>query len=306
MGAAARAMTRSAAFVDRWALRVRALSKPLVSRLGERISPVYRGRIARAQVLIVWFPKTGGTWSRLLLHTALCRHFGITGVEPLDFDSLTDMEPRIPRIRAFHEDEPHWKRPDQLQTSKEKYKNKKVILLARDPRDAIVSHYFQMTKRFRVIDPSMPMGKFVWRESGSLKTWIRYYNIWAENRHVLRDLALVRYEDVHADPAGSLRTMLAFLGVDGVGEEIIAEAVAYNDIGKLRERETAGAHSHRQLRPGIAGDPDSFKARRGKLGGYVDYLTPDEIAAIDAMVKEQLDPWYGYPFRAPTRADISK
>lgn len=289
-------MASDAPLKDRMALRFRAFRKPFVSWLGETISPVYRGKIRRAEVLICWFPKTGGTWSRLLLHTALCKHFGVTGVEPLDFDTLSDRDARIPRIRAFHEDEPHWKRPDQLRTSKAKYKDKKVILLGRDPRDALVSHYFQMTKRFRVVDPATPIGEFLERESGSLKTWIRYHNIWAENRNAPKALLLVRYEDVHADPAAALRRMLDFIGVTGVSDEIIAESVAYNDIGELRKRETAGKHDHRQLRPGIAGDPDSFKARRGKLGGYVDYLSPEQIASINALVTRELDPWYGYPW----------
>lgn len=289
-------MPEEASLKDRLALRFRAFRKPFVSWLGETISPVYRGKVRRADVLIVWFPKTGGTWSRLLLHTALCQHFGVTGVEPLDFDSLADRDPRIPRIRAFHEDEPHWKRPDQLKTSKAKYRDKKVILLGRDPRDAIVSHYFQMTKRFRVIPETTPIGEFIWQESGSLKTWIRYHNIWAQNRTVPKDLMLVRYEDVHKDPAEALRKMLAFIGVTGVSEDIIAESVAYNDINALRARETAGKHDHRQLRPGIAGDPASFKARRGKVRGYVDYLSSEEIASINALVQRELDPWYGYPW----------
>ncbi len=281
---------------DSAALRWRALYKPVKSYLGETLSPVYRNRYGRADVLIVWFPKTGGTWTRLLLHRAMARHFGIEGVGPLNFEGLYQADHRVPRIHAFHEDEPHWKRPDQLATDKSKYRDKKVILLARDPRDAMVSHYFQMTKRFRVVDPEMTIGEFLEMPSGSLRTWIRYYNIWARNREVPRDLHLIRYEDVHADPAAALRQVLEFVGVDDVDDAIIDESVAHNDIGRTREREKAGAYQHRQLTPGIEGDPDSFKARRGKAGGYVDYLSPEEIQRVDELVRAELDPWYGYPW----------
>jgi hypothetical protein len=36
------------------------------------------------------------------------------------------------------------------------------------------------------------------------------------------------------------------------------------------------------LRTSSAADPESFKVRRGKVGGFRDYLAPDDIAYIDA------------------------
>jgi hypothetical protein len=38
-------------------------------------------------------------------------------------------------------------------------------------------------------------------------------------------------------------------------------------------------------------DPESYKTRRGKVGGYVDYLTAEDIAFIDQTVNE-----FGCPF----------
>ena len=34
--------------------------------------------------------------------------------------------------------------------------------------------------------------------------------------------------------------------------------------------------------------------RRGKVGGWRDYVTDEQAAAIDAMVRERLNPVYGY------------
>ena len=47
------------------------------------------------------------------------------------------------------------------------------------------------------------------------------------------------------------------------------------------------------LQPCDARDPDSFKVRRGKVGGYVDYLGAADVAFLDREV-ERLDPRYGY------------
>jgi len=48
------------------------------------------------------------------------------------------------------------------------------------------------------------------------------------------------------------------------------------------------------MMPGDRGNPDSYKVRRGKVGGYRDYFDDAEIARIDALVTETLDPVYGY------------
>ncbi len=55
----------------------------------------------------------------------------------------------------------------------------------------------------------------------------------------------------------------------------------------------AGPASPRGLRPGEADNPASFKTR-GKIGGYRDYSTAEQIAQLDAMVDDRLDRRFGY------------
>jgi len=49
-----------------------------------------------------------------------------------------------------------------------------------------------------------------------------------------------------------------------------------------------------RMKPGKKGDPNSYKVRRAKVGGYKDYFTDDESAQIDELVAKQLSPTYGY------------
>lgn len=274
------------------AIRLRGFYKPRLSILGARYSPGQWYRNRNADVFIVWFPKTGGTWARLLLNTALAGHTGIQPRKPLELGEFAAANAAVPLIRALHEDEPHWKRPHQLSENKDRFKDRRIILLVRDPRDTIVSLHLQMTKRWRVTQKDL--SEFLWQPRGSFESMIRYYNIWARNRHVPRDLMLVRYEDLQEDCQGTLRSMLDFIGVGDVANEVVDEAVSLNSIDKLRQRETAGVYTTRRLQPGISGDPDSYKARRGKVGGYVDYLSSFEIARTTEIINTQLDPWYGY------------
>ena len=41
-------------------------------------------------------------------------------------------------------------------------------------------------------------------------------------------------------------------------------------------------------------NPDSYKTRKAKVGGYRDYFDDEQVAAIDALVNERLLPGLGY------------
>lgn len=275
--------------------RLRGVWKPRLSILGEMISPWQHWQNYRAAAFIISYPKTGRTWLRMLIKSALEIHTGITCSDPLETHEISDRDPRVPRLRVIHDDEPHWKRPDQLRRNKSKYRNKRVVLLVRDPRDTMVSLYLQMTKRWKVFKPEWKdIDTFIWQERGALRSMIAYYNIWAQSRSLPGALMLVRYEDIHADPPATLDRVLTFLGVTGVHVETLHAAVEANTIARVRAKEQAGVFASKRLRPGIAGDPESFKARRGEVGGYLQYLTHEQAARIAAYTTSHLDPWYGY------------
>ena len=52
------------------------------------------------------------------------------------------------------------------------------------------------------------------------------------------------------------------------------------------------------LQPRNERDPESFKVRKGKVGGYGEYLSPDEVAELDEMIER-----YGCAFTRP--ADVA-
>ena len=72
---------------------------------------------------------------------------------------------------------------------------------------------------------------------------------------------------------------------------MIEQAVANNTFEKMREREASGEFlkykkTHKKDRPRRRDqkDPDTFKFRRGKVGGYVDYLSDEDIAYCDEVL----------------------
>jgi hypothetical protein len=71
------------------------------------------------------------------------------------------------------------------------------------------------------------------------------------------------------------------------------EALEFSRFENMQKLEAAGAFDSNILHPGDVRDPESFKVRRGKVGGYREYLSAeDQQFAEDAMT--ELDRRFGY------------
>jgi alcohol sulfotransferase len=75
----------------------------------------------------------------------------------------------------------------------------------------------------------------------------------------------------------------------------IQAAVDFAAFGNLRQLEASAAYEgHRRLTPGAPDNPDSFKVRRAKVGGYRDYFADEQLRTIERYIQDKLDPAYGY------------
>lgn len=246
----------------------------------------------RADVLLISYPKVGRTWLTMLLARAMASHARLGEVDYLANDILGGRVGDLPHIRISHDDNPHWKTVRQLARSKQRYRHKKVVLLVRDPRDTVVSMYFERTKRERAYAGTLH--EFLHEPRGSLDTILEYYDIWARERARLEHFLLVRYEDLKADTAGQVRRILRFAGAEHVSDAHIAEAVQFGSFENMRAMEAGDALESGRLRARDKQDVESFKTRKGKVGGYVDYMSPAEIEWMEGKIRSTLDPCYGY------------
>src|SRR5437773_2246999 len=86
--------------------------------------------------------------------------------------------------------------------------------------------------------------------------------------------------------------------LDVVGEatldmSIFQKALEFSRFENMQKLEAAGVFGSKILHPGDVRDPESFKVRRGKVGGFREYLSAgDQECAIQALV--ELDPRFGY------------
>lgn len=89
----------------------------------------------------------------------------------------------------------------------------------------------------------------------------------------------VCYKDVHRDGVGTLERVAAFLG-HSIDRAVIMRSVENNTFDKMQARERAGTYTEvygEILKPKNADDPNSFKVRRGKVGGFAEELNPEDI-----------------------------
>jgi len=212
--------------------------------------------------------------------------------------------PDVPKIAIVHDDHPMLKTPEELGKLKSQYKSKNVIFLVRDPRDVIVSSYFEMNKRGRIFGSNPyelrnayfdgTLQEFINRRIGGFDTILRYYSIWAENRHIPNRFLLVRYEDIKKNPNNELKKVLDFLELQDVSEETIQEAVRYASFENMQKLEKKGIFQTGMLSPANPDDKDSYKTRKGKVGGYLDYLSTEEISELNKKMQISLPPYYKY------------
>jgi hypothetical protein len=239
----------------------------------------------RTEVYIVSFPKAGRTWLRVMLGKALSEMYELPEDLLLDSHLLTRRAGVLP-TRFTHDGSSIVERRSfrQLSQSKRRYRNKKVILLVRDVNDILVSCYFQATKRVRKFEGTI--SDLIRDERYGVRKVLAFYNVWFANRHIPRELLMLRYEDMHSDPHKVLAEVLAFVGAREVEEQVLRSAVEFSRFSRMKEMEKSSRWARTVMRPRNELDEESFKVRRGVVGGYRDYLSEEDMQYVDEVIEE--------------------
>ena len=261
-------------------------------------------RLERADVAVVSFGKSGRTWLRVMMSRYYQLVFGIPERVLLGFENYHRRHAKIPRIFFTHDN--YIKDYTGTFDSKAPFYGKRVVLLVRNPKDIAVSQYFQWQHRMRpakkLLNRYPPHGsqvapfEFVMDEHVGLPGIIDYLNLWAREAERIEDLLIVRYEDMREDPGAVLERVMQFVDGEKPETSAVSAAVEYASVENMRKLEEKSVFwlSGSRMKPGKKGDPNSYKVRRAKVGGYKDYFSDDEAAQIDALVSETLSDAYGY------------
>jgi len=262
----------------------------MARRLRKRTRKKLR-RLAEADAVLISYPKAGRTWLVTMISHVLHRRFGVPATQLVNFDNFHRIDPRIPKLFLTADNMLTRRTTDE--EAYRLYAGKKILLLLRDPCDVAVSLYFHFARRstpveravFGVPDDiaTVPLFRFVLDERLGLPQILAFERDWLRRLPAFPDHFLVRYENLRARPVPNLARVVEFLGIAAPLGDIEA-AVAFADFERLKALEGAGFFETARLRPGRADDPDSFKVRRAKVGGWRDYFDPSEIAAIEQFL----------------------
>ncbi len=258
-------------------------------------------RLRSADVVVVSHGKSGRTWLRVMLTGYYRRVFQIAGDQLLGFDNLHRADRRVPKIFFTHDN--YLKDYTGNADTKRDFYDKKVVLMVRRPEDVVVSEYFNWRHRMKpskmYLNDFPPHGAdvsvydFAMRPCG-LDRVLEFMNGWARELPQMRDVLVVRYEDMREDAAREFRRVARFLEAP-ISEDALRYAVDYASVDNMRRMERGASRwSGGRLRPRDPDNPHSYKVRRAQVGGYRDYLDAEQTAEIDARVAAELAPLYGY------------
>lgn len=261
-------------------------------------------KLQKADIVVVSFGKSGRTWLRVMMSHLFRVMYGLPANAILGFDNFHNLNRAVPKIFFTHDN--YIKDFTNDFETKQPFYKKRVILLARDPRDVAVSQFFQW--KFRIKPSKVAINNYPPRGSdislydfitgdngGSMQAVSNYLNLWAKEADKLDNFHLVRYEDLRVEPHRELRAMLDFMHVDASQENVDAavEYSSYENMKKMESKQQFRLAGGRMM-PRDKNNPNSYKVRRAKVGGYRDYFSDEEVLAIDSLLSEQLDPLFAY------------
>jgi hypothetical protein len=252
--------------------------------LGAGLRLLWNGGRAPSQYGVS-YPKSGRTWLRAMIGQVLCRRTGLPDTQVLNTRLLTAAAGL--RMTTWHHGGGSLKNPcashDALAFDAARFAGKHVLFVMRDPRDTLISAYFQSLKRELAFEGDI--SSYLRSSERGILKWIAFHNMWHANRDRLASFHLVRYEALHEHPAATLRDALEAIGVQQVTEAELADAIEFARFENLKRLETSGALRSSALRPKDPADPNSFKVRQGRVGGYRDTLSASDLQFIEDTLR---------------------
>ena len=255
---------------------------------------------ARAcDVMVLSRAKSGRTWLRAMLSRLYQQHYGLDEAELIEFDNFHRRNADIPILYFTHG---HYLRERfRSDAWRRSFGRRKLLFLVRNPCDVAVSEYFQSTKRASArkrelhgVDGEVSsMFDFVMQAPVGLRSIVEYLNAWAPIVESHEPAMVVRYEDMRTRPEEVLISIVEFLEAPFSSQEVGA-AVEFAAFDNLKELERKNFFANSRLTPVDPDDPNSFKVRRGKVGGYTDYFDSEQVASMESLVRQGLDGGFGY------------
>ncbi len=206
--------------------------------------------------VLVSFPKSGRTWLRYMLHHAGSEfELSHAGAGHRQLRTFSEIAPLLSEFVA-----------------------RRIIFMARDPRDTTLSGYYQATKRLRIFDGDFRT--FIRHPQFGIEKNVRFNLHWAEAAGSFRSFLIVSYEDLHIDPIAHLGRVIEYIDRRSPDPRRVEAAVAAGSFSNMRSIEASGRGAEifgNALKPFDASDSDTYKTRKGLIGGWRQLFSESDI-----------------------------
>lgn len=226
-------------------------------------------------VFIVTPPKCGTTWMQQIVH-------GLRTRGSMDFDEISRV---VPWINMAHDSgidiyAPQVAHPRAFKTHSpldEVPKGGKYIVILRDPKDALLSHY-HFFENFFFEKGSIDIETFAKEHYFSGRdVWKHIIAFW--DRHKDADILSLSYENMKADLPGTIERVAGFIGIP-LDNELMDIVVKQSDIKFMQQhKDQFEDHIIRKLRSAamrLPLDGQLNKVRNGQVGESKEGV-PDKI-----------------------------
>jgi hypothetical protein len=240
----------------------------------------------RKNFMAVGYPKTGNTWLRYLLGQYVCHAYDLSELplfDPAEKKALKAAGYKGP-FGSFTHAPLTWDTQTaadlNFQNTVAPFKGQRVLLLARHPLDVVVSHYMHM--RYRLDSCDMDLMAFATDPVWGLEKMAKFYKLWAQRSD---NVHMVRYEALSAAAAPELEQIIKFTGMRH-DAEAVKKAVENASFENMKGLENKGStlqyksSGYTFLAKGKSESPEAQHVRKGKVGGYQDYFTPEQSATL--------------------------
>lgn len=251
-------------------------------------------------LFFVSYPKAGRTWVRYILSQLARAELGDSALASaiLEEDTISTPRERLQFTHAFSQRDEF--DAQDLEVVADHISARPFVFLHRDPRDVVVSYFYERTKRSlksRYATPS-DLNDFARLPDIGLKRIVHFYNIWADRFDRSTCRLIVSYEDLHASPVETAnRVFAAIFGVAAATASVEA-ALRNATFARMKEIERASfygpAGGQKRLRPYDVNDPNSYKVRKGRVGGYVSELDDTTRQFASDLLRSALHKAYAY------------
>ena len=231
------------------------------------------------QIFLVSFPKTGRTWlSYMLREIESKKNIDLNYIISHDFSEIIIES-------GFRQDSNIIFK----NTNRYFYRRAKVIFLVRDPRDVIVSHFHQVTKRAKNPLQFSSISSFVRNKSLGFNRIIHFYNLWCKQKHIPKSFYLIKYEDLVNNGENELKKLLSFFNVN-VSSNLIDQVYSESNAKKMRQKELQNKLSDFN---NFGKQINQLKVRKAKVGNYKDELDLSDINYCNELMKN-LNTYFKY------------